>query len=275
MPAPNIVTVIQARTGSTRFPQKILKNVLDEPILIRMVERVKNSKYAGTIVVATSTKKDDDIIEDLCNQYKIECFRGSENDLLGRHYTCGLKYSADAVVKIPSDCPLIDPAIIDRVLKFFLDNFGQYDFVSNLHPATYPDGNDVEVISMPALEKAWKQATRQLEREHTTPYIWENPSEFRIKNIEWENGENYSHIHRWTLDYKEDFEFIKTVYDNLYPSNPKFGINDILNLVNSNSSIYTINSKYAGKYWYENHLEELENIEEYKSKLKNKINNQR
>ena len=141
--------------------------ILGRPLLIRMLERVQRAKLVGTIVVATTTEASDDIIEKLCETEGLLCYRGSRDDLLDRHYQSGKLYGADAVVKIPSDCPLIDPKVIDRVLQYYLDN--DFDFVSNLHPATYPDGNDVEIMSWPSIKKAWLEATRTLEREHTTP----------------------------------------------------------------------------------------------------------
>ena len=189
-----------------------------------MVERVQASELAGQIVVATSTEKSDDPIEELCNQYNLECYRGSLTDLLDRHYQAGKKYNADAVVKIPSDCPLIDPKIVDRVLSYYIENTEKYDFVSNLHPATYPDGNDVEVMSFSALEQAWKEAAKKLEREHTTPFIWENPERFRIGNVAWNSSKNYSTSHRWTIDYEEDYIFIRKVYEELYHVNPQFSL---------------------------------------------------
>lgn len=266
----NIVTVIQARTGSSRLPNKVLLSLCDKPLLIRMFERVNSAYLTNKIVVATSTSKEDDLIEKLCEQENINCFRGNLNDLLDRHYQVGKLYNADAVVKIPSDCPLIDPRIIDKVFQTYIDNYNDCDFVSNLHPATYPDGNDVEIMSFQAIENAWKNAKRKLEREHTTPYIWENPDKFRIKNVAWDIGKDYSTKHRWTIDYEEDYIFIRTVYEELYNNNPNFGIYEILDLLKEKPYIYEINKKYAGKYWYENHLEELNNIEDYKTKITNK-----
>jgi spore coat polysaccharide biosynthesis protein SpsF len=254
----NIVTVIQARSGSTRLPGKVMMDILGRPLLLRMIERVQRAKLAGTIVVATTTESSDDIIEELCQKEGLLCYRGSKEDLLDRHYQAAKLYGADAVVKIPSDCPLIDPVVIDKVLQYYLDE--DYDFVSNLHPATYPDGNDVEIMSMNAIEKAWQNATRSMEREHTTPYIWENPELFTIGEVKWETGLDYSMSHRWTIDYPEDFTFIKTVYEHLYPVNPAFGLQDILDLTREKHDIYEINHKYAGVNWYRNHLDELKTI---------------
>ncbi len=264
-----IVTVIQARVSSTRLRNKVLKDLCGKPLLIRMIERVQASRYAGMTVVATSTEKEDDSIEKLCKENNIEVYRGSLTDLLDRHYQVGKKYNADAVIKIPSDCPLIDPQIIDKVIKFYLDNHNKFDYVSNLHPATYPDGNDVEIMSFNTIEQAWNEATKDFEREHTTPYIWENKNKFRIGNVEWESGLDYSTKHRWTIDYEEDYLFIRTVYEKLYNKKPTFGLHDILNLLKEKPYIYKINEKYVGKYWYENHLDELQNITEYKNKREN------
>lgn len=264
MPMKTII-VIQARCGSTRFPGKVLKEILGKPLLYRMYERVQRTAIPCEIVIATSENKNDDLIEDFCRTNNIPCFRGNELDLLDRHYQCALKYKADIVVKIPSDCPLIDPAVIDKVLTVFFES--ECDFVSNLHPATYPDGNDVEVMSIQALEKAWKEAKKPLEREHTTPYFWENPEIFKIGNVLWESGKNYSMSHRFTIDYEEDYLFIKKVFEELYPGNPQFTLADILTLCETREDIYQINAKYAGVNWYRNHLDELKTVDHSQTKL--------
>jgi spore coat polysaccharide biosynthesis protein SpsF len=187
--------------------------------------------------------------------------------LLDRHYQVAKLYNADAVVKIPSDCPLIDPSVIDRVLDHYVKS-DKFDLVSNLHPATYPDGNDVEIISFSALECAWKDAVKDYEREHTTPFIWEHDDHFAIGNVVWETGLDYSASHRWTIDFPEDYEFIRKVYVELYPDNKAFGLNEILNLLKRKPEIAEINQQYLGRYWYENHLDELTHIDEYKNKVK-------
>ncbi len=263
----NIITVIQARTGSSRLPNKVIMPVLGKTLLERMVERVALSKLAGKIVIATTLEKSDDVIEEISIRNKVPIYRGSIEDLLDRHYQAAKLFNADAVVKIPSDCPLIDPDIIDKVIGFFIQHSNEFDFVSNLHPATYPDGNDVEIMNFNILEIAWKNAKRKFEREHTTPYIWENPDKFRIGNVEWETGLNYSMTHRFTIDYPEDYEFIKRVYEELYPKNPKFGLDDILNLLSAKPEIKAINEKYAGVNWYRNHLNELKTITPDQTKI--------
>src|SRR5262249_56249101 len=132
--------------------------------------------------VATTPVNEDDPIQELCRGIGVPSFRGHPTDLLDRHYRAAAQEEADAVVKIPSDCPLIDPGVVDRVIGHYIANYDKYDFVSNLHPPTYPDGNDVEVMSFSALEKAWAQAAQPFEHEHTTPLIWDWPSRFRFVN---------------------------------------------------------------------------------------------
>lgn len=262
-----IVTVIQARSGSSRLANKIFLTLTGKPLLYRMFERVAASELKGTIVIATTTESSDDNVESFCKDHKINIYRGHQTDLLDRHYQAAKIFSADAVIKIPSDCPLIDSKVIDKVIQFYLSNINNYDYVSNLHPATYPDGNDVEIMSFNALEKAWNNAEREFEREHTTPFIWENPDKFRIGNVLWETGFDYSMTHRFTIDYPEDYEFIKKVYDELYPKKPDFSLEDILNLLNENKEIKKINSKYNGVNWYRNHLNELKTITSNQTKI--------
>jgi spore coat polysaccharide biosynthesis protein SpsF len=165
------VIVLQARTGSSRLAGKVLLPLAGKTLLERMVERVSASRLADEIVVATTIDADDDLIESVCINSGIKVFRGHPSDLIDRHYKVALEYNADVVIKIPSDCPLIDPAVIDKVLQFYFDNAARYDFVSNLHPATYPDGNDVEVMPIGVLKTAWLEASKDYEREHTTPFI--------------------------------------------------------------------------------------------------------
>ncbi len=255
----NIVVVVQARMSSSRLPEKVMKPLAGMPALYRQVERIRFANEPSTVVVATSTNDDDSEIVRLCKYYDIPVMRGSLLDLLDRHYQCAKEYCADAIVKIPSDCPLIDPAIIDKVIRYYREHKCDFDYVSNLHPASYPDGNDVEVMSMAALETAWRNARIMMQREHTTPYIWDTGL-FRCGNVLWETGQNLSMSHRWTLDYAEDYEFIRTVYAELYDANPRFTIDDILHLLQERPDIHTINEEFAGVNWYRHHLDELHTI---------------
>ena len=246
--------------GSSRLPGKVVLPLAGKPLILRLYERISLSKYAGKIVVAITDEQTDDELFKLCKQNNIETLRGNSLDLLDRHYQTAKKFQAEVVLKIPSDCPLIDPQIIDKVILYYINNSDKYDFVSNLHPPSFPDGNDVEVMSFKTLENVWINAIKDFEREHTTPYIWENPDKFRIGNVVWETGLNYAMTHRFTIDYKEDYDFIKRVYDELYFENPEFGLNDILNLLERKPEIKKINQMYAGVNWYRNHIDELKTI---------------
>jgi spore coat polysaccharide biosynthesis protein SpsF len=260
MAAPKVLTVVQARMGSSRLPGKILLPLAGQPLLVRMVERVQRALLAGTVVVATPTDAADDAVAECCAAHGLACFRGNALDLLDRHYQAARQFGADVVLKIPSDCPLIDPFVIDEVVKFYFDFAERFDFVSNLHPATFPDGNDVEVMPFAALETAWREAKRPLEREHTTPFFWENPDRFRLGNVTWDTGLDYSMSHRWTIDYPEDYQFISAVYNALYPSKPDFSLDDILRLLGQRPDIAQLNAHLAGVNWYRNHLDELKTV---------------
>lgn len=257
-----ILIIVQARTGSSRLPGKILLPLAGRPLLERMVDRIRMSTLASEIVVATTTDRSDDPVRNLCAEIGIECFSGDPHDLLDRHYQAAIRYEADAAVKIPSDCPLIDPTVIDRVLGYYIQHVDEFDFVSNLHPPSYPDGQDVEVVPIDILRTAWQEATRPIEREHTTPFIWERPERFRIGNIGWETGLDYSMTHRWTIDYPEDYQFLSAVYDALYHDGGEpFGVGEVLAYLERHPETAAINAQYAGVNWYRNHLDELKTID--------------
>jgi spore coat polysaccharide biosynthesis protein SpsF len=254
------VVVVQARTGSTRFPNKVMLPLGGRPLLERMLERLARTPVPLEIIVATTWNSEDEPIRMLCSRLDVPCYSGHPTDLLDRHYRVGKHWRADAVVKIPSDCPLIDPGIVGRVLQFATDHDGEYDYVSNLHPPTYPDGNDVEVIPFAVLEEAWHEADRPFEREHTTPFIWEQPERYRIGNVRWETGWNYSMSHRWTIDYPEDYLFLKVVFEELWKENPGFSLMDILSLLQLRPEIRELNAEHVGVNWYRDHSHELKTI---------------
>lgn len=263
----NIVTIIQTRMGSSRLPGKVMLPLAGSPLFIQQVRRVQAASLCGTVVVATTADAADDIIEETCNMHNVLCYRGHATDLLDRHYHAARLYNAHAVVKIPSDCPLIDPAVIDRVIGYYCQHVHLYHYVSNLHPATYPDGNDVEIMHFTTLESAWKNASRPLEREHTTPYIWEHPEKFNIGNVEMEAAVDYSMQYRFTIDYEEDYRFIRAVYEALYKQNPLFSVTDILALLHERKDIYAINQQWLGVNWYRHHLDELTTITPQQTKI--------
>ncbi len=256
-----LVVVVQARLGSSRLPGKILKPVCGRSILVAQLERIRAISTPVEIVVATTTDDEDRAVVAETEGHGFRCFRGHPTDLLDRHYRAAEPLAPDAVVKIPSDCPLIDPGVIDRVLRFYTDHATEFDFVSNLHPATYPDGNDVEVMPWPVLQTAWREATKPHEREHTTPYLWDQPDRFRVGNVAWETGLDMSMSHRFTIDYEEDYRFIEAVYQALWtPTGAPFSLQDILQLLEQRPDIMAINAKFAGVNWYRNHLNDLSTV---------------
>ncbi len=254
------LVVVQARTGSTRLPGKVMLPLAGAPAIVRMLERVLAAQAVREVVVATTDRREDDELAALVQRRGVRVFRGHATDLLDRHYRAALAARADAVVKIPSDCPLIDPAVIDGVLATFRSRY-DLDYVGNLHPASWPDGNDVEVMSFTALAEAWREARAPHEREHTTPYLWERPERFRLVNLRWESGLDYSMTHRFTLDYPDDYAFISKVYQALWsPERPPFTLSDILRLLETRPELRGLNARYCGVNWYRHHLGVLRHV---------------
>jgi len=255
------VVIVQARVGSTRLPGKVLLPLAGRPLLERMMERLKAAQVSCTPLVATTSLPEDEPIRTLCKSMGLQCYSGHPTDLLDRHFHAARRAKADIVVKIPSDCPLIDPAIIDRVVNFYIDRHRNFDFVSNLHPATYPDGNDVEVMPFAMLEEAWRKATKEYEREHTTPFIWERPEQYRVGNVAWESGRDCSMTHRWTVDYAEDYLLVKAVYESFQRKNRlQFALWEIVRFLEDHPEIAALNARYLGVNWYRHHAHELRTI---------------
>jgi spore coat polysaccharide biosynthesis protein SpsF len=256
-----IVVVVQARMGSSRLPGKVLLPVAGAPLLERMLERVLAAREPDDVCVATTIAPEDEPIRELVRRRRVALVSGHPTDLLDRHLQAGRDTRADVVVKIPSDCPLIDPAVIDRVIARFRECADAVDFVTNLHPPSWPDGNDVEVMPMPVLELAWREAKRPLEREHTTPFIWERPDRFRLLNVESDLGGDLSKTHRFTIDYPEDHRFVARVYDELWsPGRPIFSVRDILELLAARPDIARLNERWVGQSWHLAHAGELASV---------------
>jgi spore coat polysaccharide biosynthesis protein SpsF len=255
------LVVVQARMGSSRLPGKVLLPLAGRPLLERMLERVRAATHRFELCVATTTCTEDTPIVELCARLGVDVYRGHPSDLIDRHLGAARELGADVVVKIPSDCPLIDPGVIDRVLgAFSAAEPGSLDFVTNLQPPSWPDGNDVEVMTTQALEIAHREATRLLEREHTTPFIWEHPERFRILNVRWETGLDYSQSHRFTIDYPEDYALISAVYDALHRPGTVFTLESILELCAEQPELLAHNARFAGTSWQTKQLSELRTL---------------
>ena len=221
------IAIIQARMGSSRLPGKVLKKIGKNTILDLIYKRLKKSKEIDKIIIATSINKSDDKIINFCQSNNIEYYRGSEDNVLERFYNASLINKGTDIVRITADCPLVDPKIVDKAIRLYRETF--VDYLSNVNPPTYPDGYDVEVFSMKALEEAYKNAKTNEELEHVTPYIINNKS---LSSHTLYNSEDYSEI-RLTVDENEDLLVIKEIYDYFHP-NIFFSHNDVINAYNSN-----------------------------------------
>jgi spore coat polysaccharide biosynthesis protein SpsF len=242
-----VVIVVQARASSTRLPGKVLMEAAGRPLLAHMIERIRAARSAERIVIATTTDPSDDAIVALCEQLEVDCFRGHPLDCLDRHYQIALRSAAEAVVKIPSDCPLIDPRAIDRVLSAWHECERPCDFLSNLHPASWPDGNDVEVMATSALACAWREADDPFDREHTTPFIWSRPARFRLANVTWESGLDHSQRYRWVVDWFEDYSVVREIVEQLAPrEGPLFGVDAIIELLERRPELVARNARHVG-----------------------------
>jgi len=206
MESMSTVAIIQARMSSTRLPGKVLLMLGGKRVIDHVYARVSSSAEVDRVVIAITDRAEDDVLFDYCLDNDYGVFRGSEGDVLGRYYKCALEYKASTVVRITADCPLIDPALIDEMVK--LHNTGQYDYVSNTIEPTFPDGLDAEVFSFNVLQEAFINATSKYEREHVTPYV-KNKLSYSTINIQ--NEINFSHL-RWTLDEPSDYSFLQTLF---------------------------------------------------------------
>ena len=253
--ARQVLAIIQARMGSTRLPGKMLLPIVDNKgALELMLERVRRARQLQKIVVATTTSPEDDRLVDLCKRLGCEYFRGNEDDVLDRYYRAALAFgSPEVIVRLTGDCPLHDPVIIDKFVSRFLDS--DVDYVSDVDPSTFPDGLDTEVFSFSVLEKAWKEARLKSEREHVTSYIRKHRICLKTVNVECEKDLSG---HRWTLDEKEDYEFIKHIYKNLYKKKPVFGMEEILELLAKHPELEEINKHISRNEGYQKSLKEDE-----------------
>ncbi len=235
-----ITAILQARVSSTRLPNKILKEIIGKPMLAHQIERVQRAEMIDELVVATSDQPEDDAVVSLCRNIGVTCFRGSLNDVLDRYYQCARQYNPDQVVRLTGDCPLADPGIIDRVVRFHLE--GGYDYTSNVLQPTWPDGVDVEVMRFACLAEAHTEAKLPSEREHATSFIYKHPERFRLGNVTQE--EDQSSI-RLTVDEPEDFELVSLIYERLYPQNPEFDLDDIMKLLAASPEMLALNQNFT------------------------------
>jgi len=228
--------MIQARTGSTRLPKKVLAIIEKKTLIWHVINRVKKTKNIDQIILLTTGKKEDKILLNIAKENGILGFSGPIHDVLSRYFNCAKKFNADPIIRITADCPLMDPKIIEKLLKIYLN--GDFEYVTNTLPSTFPDGLDIEIFSLNTLERAFNEARLKSEREHVTPYIRNHPEKFRIFNLK--NNKDFSNF-RWVVDEKKDLKFVRAVYSKLKPS-VSFGYKRVLDLIFQNPELSKINS---------------------------------
>jgi len=235
-----IVASIEARMGSSRLPGKVLKNFGDETTLSLLVKRLQKSKYLNDIVIATSVSSKDDLICNWCFENNISFFRGSEDDVLDRVVSAHEKMGTDLIVEITGDCPFTDPKIVDLAVQTFLDN--DYDVVTNCgNNLSWPMGMYAQVFSLEKLKWVNKNISDMVVHEHVSLYFYENPNLYDVYELIAPQNVSYPKM-RIVLDYEEDFIFLTKIYESLsIKYNDFFGINDIVNLLESQPELLSIN----------------------------------
>lgn len=239
------LAIIQARMGSSRLPGKVLMDLGGETVLGRVVRRLERSRETDDLVVATTEEPADEGIVRACEDLQVQCFRGSEHDVLDRYYQAAHFYSADAVVRVTSDCPVIDPELVDETVRKFREE--RADYASNVFPRTYPRGLDAEVFTAAALDRTWNEAREPHQREHVTPYLYEHPHIFRLASV---SGSVDHSGHRWTLDTHEDLELLRAIYSR-FDGRDDFSWQQVLRLMEREPELAELNSQVLQKSVHE------------------------
>ena len=265
------IAIIQARMGSTRLPGKIMMQVRNKPLLHYVINQALQSKKINKLIIATTNSSQDDQIVKFVDPYGVEVFRGSEEDVLDRYYQCAKKYNSDIIVRITSDCPLIDPNLIDKcITKFESHNFNYFSNINKkigevwiYHLSGFPLGFAVEVFTFETLENAWKNAKKPSDREHVTQYILDNPKLFKIGNLE--NSKNYSDM-RLAVDHQIDFDLVKTIIEH-FPDGEVFDMEKIAKFLNENPQLKQMNSRLQFNEGYLKSLEQDKIVEDKQHNL--------
>lgn len=239
-----VVMVVQARMNSSRLPGKVLKCVGGKPLLAYQLERLRRVKNVDKLIIATTRNRSDDDIVDFCKKHALDYFRGDEEDVLSRYYEVAKAHSAEAIVRITADCPLIDPEVVEEVVGYYLSEFPKYDYVSNIINRSFPRGMDTEIFSVETLEKTFRHASSKFEREHVTPYMYQKKDRFCIADVLAQ--ENNSHF-RWTVDTQADFHFVREIIETLYPKCKTFSMKDVLELLEKRPELNKINEHIRQK----------------------------
>ena len=230
--------IVQARMGSSRLPGKVMMKLDGKnPMVYYVIKQLQNCKLLDAVVIATTNLPEDDTLANFVKDMGISLFRGNPNDVLDRYYQCAKEFSFSDIVRITSDNPLIDPTIVDLVISKYLE--GEFSYVTNFYPRTFPQGTETEVFSFRNLEDVWKNAKKPSEREHVTPFIYNNPNKFKIFNVS--NPENLSNL-RWTVDTENDFNLVEKILKKI--KNRPVLMKDILELFKQQPNLIKINENY-------------------------------
>ena len=254
------LAMIQARCGSTRLPNKVLKDLCGKPALQRMIERVQRSKLVDEVMVVTSIEKNNLPILKLCSELGIRVGIGSENDVLDRFYQTAKLLKPEYVIRLTADCPCFDAGLLDLAITGMEDAADYRAMTSE----SFADGLDLEIMKYTALEKAWREANHSFEREHVTQYIVRHPELFKLQDFESPVG--YFGNHRWTVDEPEDFETVSRIYAHFLNTDLKdsFTYKDILEFLKDHPEVAEINKKYTRnegleKSIREDHIVDIDN----------------
>lgn len=239
--------IIQARMGSTRLPGKVIKLLGFRTVLGQVITRVKACPLVDEVVVATTVLLQDDAIEKESRKYSVRVFRGSEEDVLARYHGAAQEADAQIVVRVTADCPLFDPQVLAAMLEQFLDTKcpgPAPDYLSNTLERTFPRGLDAEIFTRAALERAHREADKPFQREHVTPYIYQHPEFFLLKNFL--NAMDLS-AHRWTLDTPEDYLLLESIFASLDRGPELFTTQAVLDLLESRPELVALNAHVEQK----------------------------
>ncbi len=247
-----IVATIEARMTSTRLPGKVLLPLEGEPVLSRLVDRLKKSRYIDEIVMATTTNPHDDVIVELAKQKVIKCWRGSEDNVLERVLQAAQSVDADLIVEITGDDPLIDWRHIDHLIDMFTT--GSFDYVANNLERTFPRGFDVQVFPVAVLNEVYTLTKDPVDLENVSIYIYNHPEKYRLGNWKAMGFMRRPDI-RVTLDTPADYEFINTIFQKLLPDNPDFSAEDVVHLLERKPALLEINRDIKQKSPYGGVLE--------------------
>lgn len=231
-----IDATIQARLGSSRLPGKVLKPILGKPMLTLQIERIRQSLLIDRVIIATTDQPLDDAIERLAHELGCPCFRGSENDVLGRVASALVEHEVEVHVEFQGDNPMPDPLVIDSIVGYYLKNSDACDYVSNALETTYPPGAEVSVYPAAVLIDAERRSDAAVPREHVGPHIYLHPERYRIRNLEAPQWLRRPHLHL-EVDTEEDFDLVSAVFEHFYPANPGFGLAQVIAFVDEHPEL--------------------------------------